>query len=146
MKFALISIKPEYVRAIIEGKKKYELRRRRPNLKRGDQLIIYQTSPEKRITAIAQVDTIIENDIKLLWQKVKDSAAISYESYMNYFEGCQTGYALKLSKIRMFEDPPSLDDLRLRMPEYTPPQFFHYLNEDHPLFPFLTIINKVIYV
>jgi len=46
MRFAVISIKPKYVEAIVEGQKVYELRRRKPNLERGDLLFIYGASCE----------------------------------------------------------------------------------------------------
>lgn len=136
--FAVISIKPEYVEAIIQGDKVYELRRRRPNLNKGDQLIIYQTSPDKKVTAVAEIESIIEGQLAILWEKVKKSSAVSFDEFTNYFSGCEIGYALKLKNVKKYKNPPTLEDLRSFMPKYTPPQFFHFLKEAHPLYSYLT--------
>ncbi len=138
MRFAVISIKPQYVEAIVEGQKVYELRRRRLNLDQGDLLIIYQTSPEKKVTASAELEKIIECDIDTLWEKVGARSAVSFEIFTNYFKGCANGYALQLKNVKPYKNPLSLDDLRSHMPKYTPPQFFHYLDEGHPLYACLT--------
>ncbi len=141
MKFAVFSIRPKYVKAIIDGRKTYELRRKKPNLNTGDQVIIYQTTPDKNIAAIAEIDIVIENYIEALWEEVKDKCAVTHEAFVYYFEGCITGCALKLKNVKVLDHPPTLADLRLVVPDYTPPQFFHYLNEDHPLHSYL--INMI---
>lgn len=134
MRFAVISIKPQYVDAIVEGQKEYELRRRKPNLDKGDLLIIYETSPEKKVTAWAELDKIIEENIDNLWEKVGEKSAVNFDTFMKYFKGCENGYALQLKNINQFSNPLSLEELRHYMPRYTPPQFFHYLDESHPLY------------
>lgn len=138
MKYAVISIKPEYVEAIIEGCKTYELRRRRPSLSHGDKLIIYETSPGKKVMAVAEVDRIMGAEIDSLWEKVKGHCAVGYTDFLNYFSGCDIGYALKLKNIVTYRNPYTLEDLREYMPQYNPPQFFHFLNESHPLYSLLT--------
>lgn len=138
MKFAVISIKPEYVEAIIEGYKVYELRRRKLNLCRGDHLIIYETSPSKKVKAVAEIENIIDDNLTSLWETVSERCSLSFKSFSSYFEGCVNGYALKLKNIKTYKNPPTLDELRQYAPAYSPPQFFHYLDEKHPLFTFLT--------
>lgn len=138
MRFAVISIKPQYVEAIVEGQKIYELRRRKPNLVKGDLLFIYETSPRKKVTASAELERIINENIDTLWEKVAESCAVNFETFTDYFKGCKNGYALQLKNVKSYRNPLSLDDLRCQMPKYMPPQFFHYLDREHPLYTCLT--------
>lgn len=138
MRFAVISIKPQYVEAIVEGQKVYELRRRKPHLDRGDLLFIYETSPCKKVTALVELDKIIDDSLDNLWEKVGERSAVNYDTFTDYFKGCKNGYALQLKNVKTYSNPLSLDELRMYAPDYTPPQFFHYLDEQHPLYACLT--------
>ena len=53
MKAIIISIKPQYAAAIYAGTKTYELRKCQPHVEVGTPMLIYETSPVKRITGVA---------------------------------------------------------------------------------------------
>jgi predicted transcriptional regulator len=88
--------------------------------------------------AVAEVDRIMGAAIDTLWEKVKGQCAVGYNDFVNYFSGCETGYALKLKNIVTYQNAFTLEALREYMPQYNPPQFFHFLNESHPLYSLLT--------
>jgi predicted transcriptional regulator len=56
----LISIRPEYVREIFEGRKLYEYRKRLPRRK-VDKIIVYSTAPEMRVVGeVNVVDSVYD--------------------------------------------------------------------------------------
>jgi len=82
----ILSIKPKYVKRIFNGTKKYEFRKRifkNPNI---DTIIIYSTSPVKRIVGYFLIDKIIKKSPKNLWEICKDEAGVTKESFFNYFK------------------------------------------------------------
>ena len=64
----LLSINPEYVEKIFSGEKKYEFRRnifKRKNIK---SIIIYSTSPVKKVVGEFYIEEIIEDLPEKLWE------------------------------------------------------------------------------
>jgi predicted transcriptional regulator len=45
----LMSIRPKYADLIFSGEKTHELRRKVPNVSSGDVIVVYSSSPEKRM-------------------------------------------------------------------------------------------------
>ncbi|WP_366924189.1 ASCH domain-containing protein [Metallumcola ferriviriculae] len=133
MKRIVLSIKPQYVKAIIEGDKIAELRRKRPGIARGDSIYIYETTPTKAFSAVAEVKEIIELSIDELWERVREICAISWEKFNEYFKGCKVGYALIITKVKKLIKPLGLYEVREKIPNYRPPQFFHYVDNTHPI-------------
>jgi predicted transcriptional regulator len=112
------------VKNILCGIKRYELRRRIPiNVKR---IVIYATSPESRIAAIADIEEVFSDTPEMLWDKVCGAASITHEFYKNYFDGAKEAFAMHIGRIRMLERKISLNHPQLRL---TPPQSFCYLDE-----------------
>ena len=119
----LISIHPEYVEKILSGQKRFEFRRRIPNLA-VTHLVIYATSPIQRIVAIAEIESIISESPNTLWEKTKYAAGISRQTFRKYFDGCELGYAFKIG--RVFKMNP-----QKRTPfNFAVPQSFAYVSRD----------------
>ena len=66
----LLSINPEYVESILQGKKIYEYRKFRCR-DDVDKIIIYATAPQKQVVAEADIADIIEDDILSVWRQTK---------------------------------------------------------------------------
>ena len=82
----ILSIKPEYVKAILSGEKKYEFRRRifkRPDI---EKIYIYCSSPTKMIVAVFHLNDIIEDSPQGLWDRLKDKAGLTKEEFFDYFQ------------------------------------------------------------
>ena len=64
----ILSIKPEYAKAIMSGKKRVEFRRKifkRP----VNKVYVYSSSPVKKIIGFFIIDSIIEDSPLRLWNK-----------------------------------------------------------------------------
>lgn len=132
---ALISVRPAHSKDIFTEKKRYELRRRKPNLAPGTCLWIYSTLPNGYIEGWAIVEEIISEHPKQLWNKYSEFFAVSESEFDNYFVNCEMGHAIRLLTPHRLSHPLSLDDIREDIPHFQPPQFYYHLQE-----PLLNII------
>ncbi len=119
----IISINPEHVNNIISGLKKYEFRTKIAKCD-VDRLIIYETSPIKKIVGEVTVLQTLQMTPKELWKITKDEAGISKEYYDEYFKNRTVAYAYKLGDVEVYEKPLELADFGLK----TPPQSFVYID------------------
>ena len=117
----VLSIYPEYVKKILSGEKRFEFRRAMPTQK-ITHIVIYATAPEKRIAAIAEVETILQASPHSLWKKTKYASGISRSAFRKYFNGRKQALAFKLGQV--WEMP--LDTF---LPtSFSPPQSFLYID------------------
>lgn len=128
---ALLSIQGEYSDMIFSGEKRVELRRVRPrNLGHGDLIIVYATSPQKKVVGLLEVDRVVGNPPDQLWEIVGDKAGISRKTFLRYFENSSTGFGIFIRKTHRFKEPLSLEKLRERWENFHPPQCYKYLSSD----------------
>lgn len=118
----LLSIKPEYVKKILSGKKKFEYRKFHC---RDDvnTVIIYSTAPEKKVVAEVELLDIVEGDLEYVWQMTKNESGILKRSYREYYKDREIATAYHLGKVTIYDIPKQLSDFGLN---YTP-QSFAYL-------------------
>ena len=121
----LLSIKPEFAEKIFNGTKKYEFRRTLFKNKDIDSIIIYVSSPIKKVIGELLIDEILEEDIFELWEKTKHHSGIKEKYYFNYFKGKKRGYAIKIRKVIKYKY--SLDIKTFF--GVNPPQSFLYIRE-----------------
>jgi predicted transcriptional regulator len=127
----LLSIKPEYVKRIITGKKKYEFRKVNFRNRHIDTVFIYTTAPVKKIVGYFKVGKIIVNHPRILWQKFKNFSGVDEEDFFSYFNGKDKGVAIKIKDPVIFKKPIDPKDY---IPNFTPPQSFRYV--DKHILPF----------
>lgn len=119
----LLSIKPEFVREIFAGNKKYEYRKA-IFTKNVNQVVVYSTKPEGMIVGEFTVETIIEKEPQQLWDQTKEASGITKEFFDQYFEGRKRGYALKISSPKLYENPINPFNL---FSSFVAPQSFKYI-------------------
>ncbi len=124
----LISIKPKYVKKIISKEKKYEFRK---NIfkKNVDTIIIYTTSPEKKIEAYFKLNEIIKDTPKNLWKRFSKEGGISEDEFFDYFKGKDEGYALKIDDLKILDE--SIDTSEIK--DFKAPQNYFYVNKEELL-------------
>ena len=122
MKKILISINPEHVENILSGIKKYEYRK---GAAKDDisSIIIYETTPVKRVVAEAEIIDVLMCGPEELWELTKEGSGISKKFFDKYFKDKEVAYAYKLGEIKVFETPKTLSDFGIR----TAPQSFVYV-------------------
>ena len=126
----LLSIKPIYAHKIFNGEKTIELRRKRPkNLKKGDLVLVYVSSPQKNIYGIFTVKKIIEDPPNKLWRKVIRKACITKNEFDEYFGSLETGYGIVIDNYCGFPKPISLKEIKNLDASFNIPQSYRYLKE-----------------
>src|SRR4051812_10677748 len=94
----LLSIKPEFAFDIFSGRKKFEYRRtifREP----VDRIVVYASSPIKKVVGEFLVKDILFEDLDSLWCRTKHHSGITKEYFYSYFYDKEKGYAIKVGKI-----------------------------------------------
>jgi type I restriction enzyme S subunit len=123
----LLSIKPKFVRAIIEGDKQYEFRkvifRNRPI----NRVFVYSSAPVKKIIALFEISEILKDHPAVLWDKTKDHAGINATEFFSYFAGKSRGYAIGISNLKEFDEPI---DPMATIPGFVPPQSYSYFHAE----------------
>lgn len=119
----ILSIKPEFAFKIFDGKKKYEYRRAIFKNREIKKIIVYASSPVKKVIGEFEIDHIINKDIEELWEKTRDHSGISSNYYYEYFKDKEYGYAIAVKKTRRYKQPLNLFDAF----GVNPPQSFAYV-------------------
>lgn len=119
----LISINPEHVENIINGTKKYEYRKIAAK-QDISAIIIYETTPVKRIVAEAEIIDVLMLSPEELWGKTSKASGISKQFFDQYFYNREVAYAYKLGKVKVYDIPKTLTDYGVK----AAPQSFVYLS------------------
>lgn len=120
----LLSIKPEYAEKILQGEKKYEFRRSIFKSSVVEKIVIYASSPVRKIIGEFDIDCILSLDIGDLWEETQHHSGIEKEFYDSYFQGKEVGHAIKVKKARRYPQYLELSDYNIKYP----PQSFIYLS------------------
>lgn len=119
---ALLSIRPDFVEAIIRGEKKFEFRRcifARP----VDVVVVYATVPVRRVVAEFDVRSIMSETLPILWKRTHQSSGIDRKFFWKYFKGKDYGHAIEIGEVRTYKTPfCPIEELGVY-----PPQSFVYL-------------------
>ena len=118
----LISIKPDYSQAILAGIKKVEYRKRgfsRPIKK----MIIYETSPTKKVVGEVLVLGILQDSVDRIWKMTYDVGGVSKDDFYRYYGNRKTAYAIQLGEIQTYKHSLNLKDFGISHA----PQSFCYL-------------------
>lgn len=118
----LMSIRPVHSEAIFAGTKTVELRRRRPSFPAGTRVLVYSSSPERRVDGAFEVGRVIEDDPGALWAAIGDRSGVDRAAFEEYFAGCQTAFAIEVEKPRRIR--PTRLSIR-------PPQSYQFLRPQH---------------
>lgn len=119
----LLSIKPKYADLIFEGTKKFEFRRRIFKNTDIKTILVYASSPIKKVIGEFEIEAILKSDLKSLWKETEKHAGIDEEYFYQYFIAKEQGFAIKINKTKKYRKPLCLkEDFNL-----LPPQSFLYL-------------------
>ena len=122
----LLSIKPEFVREIFQGRKKFEYRKN-VFAKHVSQVVVYSTKPEGLIVGEFSVKEILSDTPEKLWKKTAIVSGITKEFFDQYFEGREKGYALRIENPVLYKKTINPFDV---FTSFVAPQSFKYLEED----------------
>lgn len=120
----LLSIKPEFAEAILEGTKKFEFRRKVFRKPEVGIIVVYASTPICRVIGEFRLAGILTMSPSALWAATCSAAGIDRRYFDNYFAGREEAYALKVKNPRKYKVPL---DLRTHFGVDRPPQSFCYL-------------------
>lgn len=135
-KSVLLSIKPKHAINIFDGKKKVELRRKLPRkIKKGDPIVVYVSSPIKKIYGVFTVKKIIQAPVNILWEKVYKKSCISRNEFFQYFSNLEIGYGIVIDEYWVLANPINLLEIKNKTNFFNIPQSFRYLtSNDYKIF------------
>lgn len=121
----LLSIKPEFVEEIIEGRKKFEYRK--SIFKRDDvsSVVVYATKPYGKIVGEFQIENIIQDRPSNIWKETKQYSGISRKLFNEYFNGRDTGFAIQIKDFIKYDIPMDLNYFNENIT--VAPQSFRYI-------------------
>ena len=122
----LLSIKPEFVKKIFSGEKKFELRKSIFKDKRVSSVVIYASSPLMRIVGEFTIKDILSCEVNKMWDIVRMEAGVSEQFYNSYFKGKHIAFAIQIGKVKRYMTPKTLADYNIRKA----PQSFCYLTNN----------------
>lgn len=121
----LLSVKPSFASAILDGTKTFEFRRVRFAAPGVRKVVLYASSPVSRVIGEFVVSDILSMRPAALWQATHRGAGISRAYFDEYFAGRSLGFALKVDEPRRYRVPRVL---RGHYGISRPPQSFCYLD------------------
>ena len=125
--FLLLSVRPKFAEAIVDGRKTIDIRRQRPNVQPGTLGLVYSSSPIQAVVGSFRVDSIFSGTLEELWFLAERGAYLSKEDFDDYFEGVGFGHAIVVSCGQRLTNPIKLSNLRDIWPGCNPPRSFGYI-------------------
>jgi predicted transcriptional regulator len=120
----LLSIRPKFANAILDGTKTFELRRAVFRCTTVRKIVIYASSPVRLVIGEFIVDGILALEPNKLWAVTAKGVGVERKFFDDYFRERKIGFALKVYHPRRYAKPLKLkEDFGLSRP----PQSFCYL-------------------
>jgi predicted transcriptional regulator len=123
LEVVLLSIRPEYADAILDGKKLVEFRRTRFSREVAF-VVIYATQPVGKVVGWFEVGGIEESSPAELWTRFSACGGISEQKFHDYYSGAETGFAIRVKQAKRF---PRARQLKAVSGLEHAPQSFAYL-------------------
>src|SRR3712207_1439757 len=98
----LLSIRPNHVRNILLGTKKFEFRRKVPKRSEIKTALIYCTRPVGMLVAEFDIEDVLTADPDNLWKETRHGSGITRSFFDEYFKGRAAAYAIKIGEVRAF--------------------------------------------
>lgn len=99
----VLSIREEYARLILAGRKRVEFRRRFGRGMEGMRVYFYVTEPVGEIRLTARIGEVCRDEVRALWRRFGAASGARRSMFMEYFDGLERGVALVLEDVRSVE-------------------------------------------
>lgn len=121
----ILSIKPKYVKKILDGEKKIEFRKQIPK-QRIKWVYIYASSPNKLIVARFKINGLINGSPQELWIKFSDVGGVEEDEFFAYCGKKEMIHGMEIGEIERFKKP--IDPYQ-KYCNFKPPQNYAYVQE-----------------
>ena len=123
---AILSIKPQFVREIVAGRKIYEFRKKGFK-KHVKKIYVYASSPICRIVGEFKLGQILEGKPEDIWTLTNKDAGISKEYFDDYYFNKEIAFALEIKSFIEYENP--INPYKA-LSHFSPPQSFCYVGNE----------------
>jgi predicted transcriptional regulator len=128
----LLSLRPRFAQAILDGVKTVELRRTRVSAPPGTLLVLYASSPVMAVVGVATLTDRETDSPEAIWRTFGPRLGLSRAEFSDYLAGVENATALSVADPRPLSDPLTLAGLRTHSP-FQPPQSYRYVTAADPL-------------
>ncbi len=122
---ALVSVKPKYAAALLDGSKVVEFRKSKFG-KQVDLLVIYASTPVRRVVGVLTVKGVEEAQPAQLWRQYHRVGGIKEADFFEYYLGRTKGVAIHIGERFVLSEPQVLEDLGCGRP----PQAYQYMSSE----------------
>ena len=126
----LLTIREEPAKALMDGIKKHEFRRKFDNYNGKAKVFLYVTKPIGKIMGYVILDSPIIDSIDNLCLLLTQNKHDTEEGVRTYLNGCEVAYALPVINSKRFNKPISLEEMRKNNPGFNPPMSYIKLDKD----------------
>ncbi|MCE4625972.1 MAG: DNA-binding protein [Desulfurococcales archaeon] len=119
----LMSIRPQYARAIFAGVKRYELRKlsgTKP-IEEGAIIVVYSSGKVRSIVGEFRVGRVIVATPERVWATVRKPGTGIGDDAWAYLRGGKRAMALEVVNPLLYPRPVTLDEIRRIIPGWMPP-------------------------
>jgi predicted transcriptional regulator len=127
----VLSLRPRFADAILNGSKTAELRRQRVNAPPGTPVILYSSSPVMAVVGTARIAAIQTSPPDQAWRHYRHRLGLSRDEFNTYLDGSSIACVLELATVQTLDSPLPLHQLRLTA-TFQPPQSYRYLSANDP--------------
>lgn len=122
-----LSLRPRFAELLLDGGKRVELRRIRPQADPGTLAVIYAASPVRAVLGTCVVEAIGAAAPDDIWRLHGPDTAITWRDFRDYFAGASRAVAITVVQPTRLPHPVPLAQLRGIWGGFQPPQSFRYV-------------------
>jgi predicted transcriptional regulator len=103
-----LPIEPEWAIAILRREKKWEIRKRRPSLERGDLVVLYATTPLRAVVGTFLAGEILSGRPTQIWREIRLEMPGTLDGYLGYLGNAPVAHAIRVTsprRVTPFEPP-----------------------------------------
>ena len=130
----VLSIKPEFVKTILTGEKRVEIRRKFRKKWIGHRISLYASAPIRALVGEALIKNVVKGKPENIWRNLNFELGCSKEDFDNYTAGADQVYAIILSEVRPYREnlPISQISHLINKEELKPPQSYLAIENSKP--------------
>jgi predicted transcriptional regulator len=129
-RIALLSVRPRFARALLNGSKTVEIRRRQAHIPDGAICLLYASSPVRALVGAVSVGAIDTDLPDVLWSRWGGCTGLQRDEYDDYLTNSVKACAIVVSGVVAFPRPVALSELRRRHSRFVTPQSYRFLGTD----------------
>jgi predicted transcriptional regulator len=124
---ALLSVRPRFAEALLNGSKTVEIRRRQAHIADGAICLLYASSPVRALVGAISVEATDTDLPEALWSRWGTQTGLQRDEYDDYLKDSGKACAIVVSDAVSFPLPVKLSELRRRHRSFVTPQSYRFL-------------------